>query len=457
MLSARLVLPALLLLATACDELKLQPAPVTSRPDREDPDGGPRVDGGAVAALDSGSVDDTGTRNDASQPVDSGLSDGGVVVVPDGGMLPPDSGVPPVPCGFDVFAAADRERVVLVAEPFTDMPGVDGTTVRSLRLTTAGDLIATDTRLDVGFRPARIAFVQSGAYALVLGEDGELATVRVTSASQLALVDTVQLPSAGYGDLRVLADGQTIVVAGSNVDMTSGLSTVALACDGSLTIDTAAFHNLRLTVSFDWIDAAETRAVVLGGQAVFAPVDNDDLRIFSRTNGRWTQVAAFDLWSDAVDAERIAVSPDGRTLLVPNGSPFSTQGSTVMVATITGDVIGSPRLLPNMGDACEALFSVDGATALVSLLEAGAVSVLADRGQGFVEVARIRGIGLAEQLVAVERGMLSGLVLVPSVDAQGGPNVAKVFIEGPGVVRDRGQTELGSGIPQIPGAIAVQP
>ena len=232
---------------------------------------------------------------------------------------------------------------------------------------------------------------------------------------------------------------------------------MTLACDGTLSVDVAAFYNLRLASSLAWIDAAQTRAVVLGGQAVFAPVDPNDLRIFVRAAGRWTEVAAFDLWRDAVDALRIAVSPDGRTLVVPNGSPFSAKGGTVMVASITGDVIGGPRLLPNMGDAREAMYSVDGATVLVSLLESGALAVLTDRGQGLVEVARVRGIGLAEQMVQVERGALTGLVLAPSVDPNGGPNVARVRIEGPGSARSLGQTELGNGSEVIPGPIGLQP
>lgn len=450
-LLAVLVLPLGLGLTAGCEELRLQVRPPAADTGVAPTDAG-EVAGDAGATLDAAAEDARAAALDVgaadAQAVDSGTpADVGA----------PDSGAPPVPCGFDVLPPADRERVVLVGEPFTAMPGVDGTTVRALVLSATGELTATNTRLDVRFRPARIGFVPSGQYALVLGEDGALASVRVTSASQLSVVSTVQLPSAGYGDLRILADGQTAVVVGSNVDATSGLSTVTLACDGTLSVDTAAFYNLRLTSSLAWIDAAQTRAVVLGGQAVFAPVDANDLRIFSRAAGRWTEVAAFDLWRDAVDALRIAVSPDGRTLVVPNGSPFSAKGGTVMVASITGDVIGSPRRLPNMGDAREALYSVDGATVLVSLLESGALAVLTDRGQGLVEVARVRGIGLAEQLVQVERGTLTGLVLAPSVDPNGGPNVARVRIEGPGSARSLGQTELGSGSEVIPGPIGLQP
>lgn len=456
-------------LLTGCEDVRLD-VPLL-RPDAEPARDVTLIDSGQVVAVDSGGMTeadagfpDATELDSGPAPMDAGALDTGLVAdagTPDSGPADTgtaDTGVPPVTCSFEVFGPADRERVVLVAEPFSDTPGVDGTSVRVLRLDLAGELHVTDTRVDVGFRPARIEIVPSGEYAIVLGEDGELASVAISSTMQVTLVDVVSLPAAGYGDLRILADGRTIVVAGSNSDASSGLSTATLACDGSLTVDTAAFYALRLTSSFDWTDEAETRAVVLGGQAVFAPIDNDDIRLFSRQNGTFTQIAAFDLWSDHVDAERIAVSPDGRTLLVPNGSPFSTQGSTVMVATITGNTIGGARILQGMGDAREAMFSVDGRTALISILQpSGSIAVLADQGMGFVEVSRIRGIGLAEQLAQLRRGMLSGLVLAPSVDPNGGPNVARVRITGPGAVSYLGQTELGPDIAQIPGGIAIQP
>jgi hypothetical protein len=85
------------------------------------------------------------------------------------------------------------------------------------------------------------------------------------------------------------------------------------------------------------------------------------------------------------------------------------------------------------------------------------VVVLADRGAGFVEVSRVSGIGLAEQIAMVSRGTLSGRVILPSVDSAAGPNVASLEITGPGMVRDLGQVNLGMTSEDIPGAVAVTP
>ncbi|MFO0729104.1 MAG: hypothetical protein U1E65_35315 [Myxococcota bacterium] len=401
-----------------------------------------------VGPSDSG-IDDVGTPSLDATPADVGAPDLGG---PDAG--PADAGVQA--CGFDVYGPADRPRVVLVGQPFTSNPPVNGTVIRTMLLPVSGTLTDVNTRIDVGFRPSRIEFVPSGTFAIAIGEDGDVASLRVVSETNVSVVDHLALPRGGFKDLRILSDGQTILAMNSDVGATSGIYTLHIDCDGRLSQDSAAFYNLRLADSLAFA-GSESLAVVLGGQAVFAPVDNNDLRLFSRVNGRFTEIAAFDLWSDAIDAARIAVSPDGHTLIVPNGSPFSAQGATVMIASVGPTTINSPRILTNMGDAREALFSPDGQTALVTLLEPGKVVVFADRGAGFVETERKSGIGLAEQMAMVSRGSLSGRVLLPSVDGNGGPNIASLQITGPGVVTDLGQVNIGMSSEDIPEAIAVTP
>src|SRR5207237_4770116 len=106
-------------------------------------------------------------------------------------------------------AAGDPEkaRVVLVGQEFTDDPSVRGTTIRSLTLTGTA-LVDDGVRLDVHAPPQRIAFVPSGAYAIVLGDSGHVASVRVTSAQSLAIVNEIDLPSSAgeFRDVRINTD-----------------------------------------------------------------------------------------------------------------------------------------------------------------------------------------------------------------------------------------------------------
>jgi hypothetical protein len=399
---------------------------------------------------DAGQSLDAGAPPDAGEAADATVSD---AALPDAAPL--DAGPVDGGCRFDRLPPADRDRAVLIGHPFGAAAGQAGTAIRRLTLRRDGTLVDTRERLDVGQPPGRIAFTPDGTVAVVVGQSGRLVSLRL-DGQRFTIADTLELPAADYGDLHFTGDGGTLFVVGTNVDTTVGVFAVQLGCEGELTLDVEAFFALRLASSLAFLPG-EQRAVLLGGQAVFEPVDPDDLRLLERSGRGWRQVAAFDLWGDFIDAERIAVSPDGRTLLVPNGSAFSDEGQQVMVASIDGDVLSEVRRIPNADDAREALFSPDGSTALVTLLEPGQLMVLADRGAGFVETGRVRGIGVPEQLAMVRRGSLAGRVLAPSVDPGGSPNVAQLQFEGQGMVRDLGQLDLGPGFEEIPGAIAVEP
>lgn len=414
-------------------------------------DGAAPIDGGGD--LDLGLEVDGGSSPDAAPPdlgVDAGSNDGGP-----NDTGPVDTGL--VPCGFDQPGPADKARVIVLGHPFGAQSGMPGTDIRTLNLAIDGTITDDGTRIDLGFRVARLEMVPSGELLLALGEDGELASLRVNSASNLNVLDQIQLPAAGYGDLRIAEDGQTVIVAGENVDQTSGLSTVYLACDGRLIAAPNEFFNLRLSSSFVMIPGT-SQVVLLGGQTVFAPIDPDDLRVLSRTPGQgFTSLATFDIWMDFIDALRIGATPDGRIIIVPNGSPFSNEGSQASVLQLNGNNLSELERLTGLDDAREVIFSPDGTTALISLLSPGHLAVITDPGTGWAEVDRLRGIGLAEQMAMVARGSLSGRVYVPSVDANGGPNLATVAFGMPGVVSNLGQLELGSGNEEIPGPIAITP
>ncbi|MEW5851010.1 MAG: hypothetical protein AB2A00_19645 [Myxococcota bacterium] len=445
MRSLRLATVSPLLLALAC----------TSQPTASDEDAGTGGtgsgrDGGGLQRADGGSTGTDGgpTGTDGGNNV----SDAGSETSDDAGTgeLFPDGGA----CNFANRGDPDRDRVVLLGHPFTEEPGVDGTEISGMTLTAAGTLTIDGVRVDVGTRPARITFVPSGAVALVLGEDGTLVSVEVKSAQELTVMDRVTLPSAGYGDLVVAPDGATFYAVGSNVAETSGISTVTVGCEGQLTVHEDAFFNLRLTDSLA-LTADGTRGYVLGGQAVFEPVDDNDVRLLRRKETGWEQVAAFDVFTDFIDTLRLALSPDGSTLVIPNGSAFSSEGGQVSVLTASGETLTESVRLTNLPDAREALFSADGQTALVSLLQPGKVVALSNPGTGWAVSQTVTGVGLAEQMAIVRRGALNGRVLVPSIDPNGGPNVVSLQITGPGQVEDLGQVELGSGSEQIVVPIAV--
>jgi len=424
---------ALVLLTACADELPPVPRPSQHRPGAD-----------AGQAFDSG-VADGGRHSDAAAANDLGFGDGSVLDagLTDGGLDDrgfADGGAMNG-CGFDVLPPADRVRTVLVGQPFVNE-------IRTMTLSASGELTDENRRLSFTDKPVRIAFVPSAELALVLGERGRLSSVAMPA---LTIIDEVQLPSAGFGEIHIRPDGQTVFVVGSNVGDSSGISTVHLACDGSLSVDLTSFLNIRLADSLAFIPGTD-RAVLLGGQAVFAPVDTDDIRLLE-WSGQWRQTAVFDIWGDHVDASQLAISPDGATLIVPNNSLGSTEAPALLVADIVGDQIRERQRITDLRDPSQALFDADGETLLISDGEGNRVVVY--QMPAMTETARIRGIGLADDMAIVKRGTANGVVLVPSTDPNGGPNVAVLAVTGPGAAVDRGQIELGGGRANIPGTIAI--
>lgn len=404
----------------------------------------------ADARADAGvEFDDAELGEDADRPD----SEEGMDAAADAGLA--DTGEV---CTLGEPGDPDRARMMLVGHSFTAQPGVDGTQIRSLSLAMSGAPVDDGMLLDVGTRPIRIAFTPSGTLALVLGEDGTMVSVATDSVTSLSIKDTITLFPAGFEDLVITADGRTAYAIGSDVGAQSGVSTVHIGCDGTLTRDDGAFLNIRLAESLALIPGSnDQRAVLLGGQTVFEPVDNNDLRLIERTGSGWNELGAFDIYTDFIDAGKIGISPDGTLVLIPNGSPFSNEGGHVVLVGISGNILSEVDRYTGLDDAREAIFAPDGRTALVSQLQPGRVAVISDLGAGLEVSTTVTGIGLADQMVMIGRGMLSGRVYLPSIDPQGGPNIAMLSIDAPGVVSDLGQFELGGGSENIAVAIAVTP
>lgn len=413
--------------------------------------GGEAGTGGAPAPDARVDTPDTAANPDLDA---SAVADGGGAP-PDAEVDTPDAADAPL-CPERPLIPADAARVVLVGHPFTDAPGVAGTTIHGLTLQPNGRLDDDGIRLDVGVKAARIAFAPHGLLAFVLGEDGTLVSVFVAAAEGMAVVDSVVLPGADYGDLHVSADGATVWVTGSNVNETSGISTIHVDCEGLLTVDDAAYFPLRLAESTAFLPG-DTRALVLGGQTVFDPVDPDDVRLIERQGGGFRQVGAFDLFHDFVGAGRIAVSPDGRLGALPNNSAFSEEGGQMMLVAIDGDAVREVERVTDVPDPSEALFSLDGETLVLTQVEPGRLNAYRIEDGAITETTVLTGIGLADQIARVERGPLADTLLIPSIDPNGGPNITQVRITGPGQLQDLGETQLGEGIENIATPIAVQP
>lgn len=353
---------------------------------------------------------------------------------------------------------AEGPRTILIGHPFGAEVATDGTEIRTLEIGADGEVIDVGLRVDMGFVPSRIAFSPDGRYAFVLGEQGDLATLAVGGPQDVVLLDTIELPRADYGDLLVHSDGVTLTVVGSNVDTSSGVSVVSVSCDkpteGALGALPEGFLNVRLSESL--APLGPDRGVLLGGQAVFDPVDDDDIRLLEYRDHAWTQRAGFDIFMDFVGATRIAASPDGTQALIPNDVPFSNEGGQVAVLSIAGDDVWEVGRLDGLPDVTEALYSPDGRIALVTQTEPGRVKVLVKEGNSMELTGQEVRAGVAQQMASIARGPLAGLVLVPATSPADGPELVVLRMEGDAVTETQ-RLPLGRGYDNIPHAVAVQP
>ena len=389
-----------------------------------------------------------GGREDAGPPQDGSVidDDGGV---PDGGG-PIESDAGPNNCldsELGVLPPADADRTVLVAHNFNGL-----TTIRVLVLNEAGVLVDNGTLIDVGFPVAGLAFVPSGAFALAVAEDGQLASLNTRDPGAITVVDTLALPDYGYGEMHPYPSGDRFAVVSANVTEASGLDIVRIDCKGALTLDENAHFGLRLAYSAAFLP--DGRLVVLGGQAVFDPVDVDDMRLLSTDGTGFTQTRAFDIYQDFIDALSIDVSSDGSRVAIPNGSPFSTEGGQLIVATLIDDSMAIETRIDGLADARSARFTSDSQTVVLSHIGPDRVYAFRHDGIDWTLASEVL-VGLPQEMERVGRGPFADRFLVSSVSANG--QIAVVDVDNAGTLTNPQTVVFGEGAENIPGPIAIAP
>ncbi|MCA9526210.1 MAG: hypothetical protein KC549_07920, partial [Myxococcales bacterium] len=382
-------------------------------------------------------------------PLDGGPPDADADAGPDADVSPED------PCGFGPTDDPDEDRVVLVAQPFSPDPEVPGTEIRSLILGADGRIADTGTRLDLGSRPGLIAVTPSGRFAIVAGEDGTVTLVEIRAPDDLLIRDVVGLPPLGPADLVMHPDGHTAFVVQHNVDESSGVFTLTLGCDGTLTA-AASHFGLRLAEAMALVPGDPDQAVLLGGQTAFEPIDDDDVRLLVRDGDTWRQGAAFDVFHDFVGADGLAIHPAGQLVAIPNNSLFSEETGQVALLALDGaGGLQEVQRVLDLPDPALVRFSPDGSALAVLRPEAGRVTLLARQGADFGVAGELR-VGVASGMAFVERGESAGLLVVPGVPAEGEARVQVYRVEdGQGRLVD--EAPLGRGFPNVPTTLGLRP
>ena len=312
-------------------------------------------------------------------------------------------------------------------------------------------------RLNVGFSPKRIGVMPGGRIALVLGEEGSLVSISLACDS-LEILDRLSLEGAGFSDMVIQSDGSFAFLVNKDSTDEGGIYTVEVGPSGSLESKGAHFP-IRLAQAMALYPGSPVRALLVGGQAMFEPFDENDVRILAFDGAQWRQTHEFDVYTDFVQCDGIGVSPDGGHAFITNGSPFSSERGHLIHLILTDDGVVENQRFVGQGDLSHARALPDGETFVVTTGETDQVRAFAPfEGTGaYALTETIDGIGLAQQMSIAKAENGRVWIVLSAVNTVEGPNVTLLESTGVGQLSSPLRASLGEGALNIPGPIAIAP
>lgn len=382
-------------------------------------------------------------------PADPGGSD---LIPPD---LPGDPGIGPCP---RLPAPASRSRKVAVALPY----GSQGEKVAAwtlLDLSEDGTLATSGAGFSMGTAlSGQVTFTPDGSIGLISQDDGSLGVFRIEEDGSPTVIHAA-FKGSFYGSGVVMApEGDHAFVIDSQWrNIGGGIHRVDIACDGSLT-DRGRVVEAKLPRALLVLPGRPDRAVLAAEDALDS-VEGRDVHLL-----RWGTEPAVLGGTLAFATEAIVMgataTPDGRYVLLGDNDEFSGEPNRVAIVSVEGDDLSVPQILSPLEDPVVLLAAPEGGTVLAVSGYGNALFILdrndstpatpySVRGEVAYQGGRPQLPGAA---VMVERGPLSGLVLVTEVEG-----VRSVRLQADGSVDDLGLTSLGDSFLGMPGAIGVQP
>jgi DNA-binding beta-propeller fold protein YncE len=257
--------------------------------------------------------------------------------------------------------------------------------------------------------------------------------------------------------LRLLPGGQEALVLDANFpENGGGLYRVRVGCDGTLT-DLGRWTPGKLLRGLVPLPG-EARWVAAAREILSSP-PGDDLHLLrvGTEPDRVTGVDAFG--DDEAIVSALAVTGDGRYLLVGDNNAFSGIPNRVAVAAVTTGGLSRVQILSPIQDPVAIVVSPFGNAVLVASGFGNALLRLSYDPQSrtpFVNRGALSYQGarpaLPANLAPLERGMLRGRVLVAE-----NLGVRQVQFEADGAIRDLGVTSTGRTGAAVVGIVGVEP
>jgi len=395
----------------------------------------------AVLLAACGGDDDDVTDADASPPV------------ADAAVAAPDAAPDAAPACPFALPAANRARYVVVSHPF----GADGTQANAYEvwdLSITGELSLGGATFEMGRASnGAIAFRPDGTIGVVAQGDGTLGVFRLDDTGQPTVVHA-GYAGAFYADSVVFdpTDPDLVYVLDNQwANNGGGIYAVRLACDGSVASEQRILEaKLPSAIAF----ASPDRAL-LAAEQIGAGQPNFDAHLLDWSPSSPTVAASADAFADD-DAIRAsaAVTPDGLFFLVGDNSSFSKAPNRVGVLAVGDSSLVPIQVLEPIEDPFAIVASPFGTSAIVvsgfgdEIIE---LSYNPTSTPPFAIVGQLAALPLPGKAVMIERGDLTGLVLISE-----NLGVHRVMFSADDAT-DLGATTRASGLDNIVGAVGVQP
>lgn len=397
-------------------------------------------DAAAATASDAGAASDASATVDAGSGTDAAQGD---------------------PACPRARGATDHARKVVVSHP-NDADAGKAKAYEVLDLALDGTLTRGGQRFTMGHNfDAPILFSPDGVIGVaVQDDDGTLGIFRFDPGNATPVVVSAQFgKDLFYADWATFSpDGARLYVADSNRNPGGGLHEVAIACDGTPTyrgqvLDAQGAAALALV-------PGTARAVVAAATAAGAAKGHDAFLVDLLASGGAIKVASSValFGDDQISPHGVAVTPDGKIALVPDGNDVYGTNRLGVVA-IDGalkklDVIDLPSpsgvVMSPFGNA--AIVTAAGGPSVDAVhlvrIEAGSAAPVTVTGK----VAMTPKPQLPTGPVVIDSGALKGLVLVSEVDG-----IRRLQFDANGSVKDLGLFAFQGGLEASVGSVGVQP
>ncbi len=287
------------------------------------------------------------------------------------------------------------------------------------------------------------AFAPSGKRFLVVNESQEMALYEISAKGAAKLTSAkfedgyIEEIIFAYDDFAYLLDGNPVNFGGG-IKMLNVSDASLSAVPNSISLH--APSGLAVTPS-------KRYAVVSAGTKIDDP---NDTAVVDLLDPQFDSVEFYDFWKEGSSSFDPAFSPDGTLFAMGNNSPFYDDASQIKLFSFSSagalTFLSSAAVDTPSGFA----FTNDGKFLVVSSFEKNLAAVFDVSQSKLTPASTKTGLPLADDVIPIRRGELSGMILISTYDA-----LHLFEIDAAGTLKEKSSVKMDSGMESIIGSVSL--